>query len=128
MLFRSNIVVENLTGAPMILEAKSNPAHHWVSFDLEGTPTNRLALNTRVRVTTGKLQQLGEVRSGGSYLSQSDLRLHFGLADASHIDKVEVVWPNGITQTFENVAADRFYHLVQGGPLSPGKESQHATH
>ena len=112
----------------MILEAQSNPAHHWVSFDLEGKRhANRLALNARVRVTTGKLQQLGEVRSGGSYLSQSDLRLHFGLADASRIDKVEVIWPNGATQTFENVASDRFYHLTQGGVLTPGKESQHAA-
>jgi enediyne biosynthesis protein E4 len=125
---RLDIVVENLTGAPMILEAQSNPAHHWVSFDLEGIPTNRLALNARVRVTTGKLQQLGEVRSGGSYLSQSDLRLHFGLADTSRIDKVEVIWPNGSTQIFDNVAADRFYRLVQGGPLSPGRESQRTTH
>jgi hypothetical protein len=123
---RLNIVVENLTGAPMILEAQSNPAHHWVSFDLEGSPTNRLALNARVRVTTGKLQQTGEVRSGGSYLSQSDLRLHFGLGDASRIDKIEVIWPNGSTQTFENVAADRFYHLTQGATLATGKESQHA--
>jgi hypothetical protein len=125
---RLDIVVENLTGAPMILEAQSNPAHHWVSFDLEGNQTNRLALNARVRVTTGKLQQLGEVRSGGSYLSQSDLRLHFGLGDASRIDKVEVIWPNGSTQTFENVAADHFYHLTQGGALTPGRESQHAAH
>ncbi len=76
---RLDVVIENLTGKPMILEAKSNPAHHWVSFDLEGSPANRLALNARVRVTTGTLQQLGEVRSGGSYLSQGDLRLHFGL-------------------------------------------------
>jgi hypothetical protein len=111
----------------MILEAKSNPAHHWISFDLEGSPANRLALNTRVRVTTGKLQQTGEVRSGGSYLSQNDLRLHFGLGDASHIDKVEVIWPNGSTQTFENVAVDRFYHLTQSGALTTGKESQHAA-
>jgi enediyne biosynthesis protein E4 len=124
---RLNIIVENLTGAPMILEAQSNPAHHWISFDLEGSPGNRLALNARVRVTTGKLQQTGEVRSGGSYLSQSDLRLHFGLADASRIDKVEVIWPNGSTQTFEDVAADHFYHLKQGGILTSGKESQHAA-
>ena len=122
-----DIVVENLTGTPMILEAQSNPAHHWISFDLEGNPANRLALNTRVRVTTGKLQQTGEVRSGGSYLSQSDLRLHFGLADAARIDKVEVIWPNGGTQTFEKVAADRFYHLIQGGALATGKETQRAT-
>ena len=118
---RLDIVVENLTGAPMILEAKSNPSHHWVSFELEGTPANRLALNARVRVTTGKLQQLGEIRSGGSYLSQSDLRLHFGLDDVARIDKVEVIWPNGNVQVFQDVVADRFYHLNQGGPLTPTK-------
>ncbi len=116
---RLDVVVENLTGGPMILEAKSNPAHHWVSFQLEGSPKNRLALNARVRVTTGKLTQLGEVRSGGSYLSQSDVRLHFGLGDAARIDRVEVLWPNGPPQVFENVAGDRFYHLTEGGKLEP---------
>jgi len=115
---RLDIVVENLAGSPMILEAKSNPANHWVSFELEGSPNNRLALNARVRVSTGKVQQLGEVRSGGSYLSQSDLRLHFGLGSASRIDKVEVLWPNGGTQVFENIAADRFYRIKQGGTLT----------
>ena len=114
-----DIVVENLIGSPMILEAKSNPANHWVSFELEGSPANRLALNARVRVTAGKTQQVGEVRSGGSYLSQSDLRLHFGLGSASRIDKVEVIWPNGGSQVFENVVGDRFYHLKQGGALTP---------
>jgi len=118
---RLDIVVENLTGAPMILEAKSNPSHHWVSFELEGSPANRLALNARVRVTTGEVQQLGEVRSGGSYLSQSDLRLHFGLEDVARIDKIEVFWSNGSTQVFHDVPADRFYHLKQGGTLSQSK-------
>ena len=121
---RFDIVVENLTGAPMILEAKSQPTNHWVSFDLEGSPANRLALNARVFVTTKKFQQMGEVRSGGSYLSQNDLRLHFGLGDAARIDKVEVRWPNGGSQVFEDVAADRFYHLKQGGMLTTGKEMQ----
>jgi len=115
---RLDVVVENLTGGPMILESKSDPRNHWVSFQLEGGSKNRLALNARVRVTTGKLTQLGEVRSGGSYLSQSDLRLHFGLGDAASIDKVEVLWPDGTSQSFENVAADRFYHLTEGGKLA----------
>jgi hypothetical protein len=118
---RLDIVIENLTGAPMIIEAKSSPSHHWVSFELEGSPANRLALNARVRVTTGKMQQLEEIRSGGSYLSQSDLRLHFGLEDAIKIDKVEVSWPNGSSQIFRDIAADRFYHLKQGGTLTPTK-------
>ena len=116
-----DIVVENLTGGPMILEAGSDPANHWVSFALEGSPQNRLALNARVWVTTGKLRQMDEVRSGGSYLSQSDLRLHFGLGRSARIDKVEVLWPNGGRQVFENVAGDRFYHLTQGGALTAAK-------
>jgi hypothetical protein len=119
---RLDIVVENLTGAPMILEAKSNPSHHWVSFELEGSPGNRLALNARIRVTTGKVQQLEEVRSGGSYLSQNDLRLHFGLGDAAQIDKLEVFWPNGNVQVLHDVTPDRFYHLKQGGNLSQSKQ------
>lgn len=121
---RLDIVVENLTGGPMILEAKSDPANHWVSFDLEGSPKNRLALNARVWVTTGKATQMDEVRSGGSYLSQSDLRLHFGLGRSARIDKVEVLWPNGGRQVFENVASDHFYHLKQGSILTISKEEQ----
>ena len=116
---RLNIVVENLVGGPMILEVQSNPAHHWVSIALEGAPKNRSALNARVRITTGSQTQLGEVRSGGSYLSQSDLRLHFGLAQTLTIDKLQVLWPDGSTQSFPNVAADRFYRLTQGGALTP---------
>jgi hypothetical protein len=115
---RLDVVVENLTGGPMILEAKSPPENHWVSFQLEGSTSNRLALNARVYVTTGSMRQMDEVRSGGSYLSQSDLRLHFGLGDAARINSVEVRWPNGATQTFKDVAADRFYRVKQGGVLT----------
>ena len=92
---------------------------------LEGGPKNRLALNARVWVTVGKLRQMDEVRSGGSYLSQSDLRLHFGLGRAESIDKVEVLWLNGERQTFEKVAGDRFYHLKQGGVLLPVEHNRH---
>ncbi len=91
-------------------------------------------MNARVWVTTGKLRQMDEVRSGGSYLSQSDLRLHFGLGHAARIDKVEIQWLNGSRQVFENVAGDRFYHLKQGGVLMPvayeppGRPSASAVH
>ena len=112
-----DLVIENLDGSPMILEPKPIPSNHWVSFALEGAPTNRLALNARIRVTTGTLQQLQEVRSGGSYLSQSDLPLHFGIGKSRTLDKVEVLWPNGPTQTFTNVAPDHFYTLKQNGKL-----------
>jgi hypothetical protein len=109
-----DLVVENLAGGPMILESKPNPANHWISFTLEGAPKNRLALNARIRVTTGKMVQLGEIRSGGSYLSQNELPLHFGLGSAQRADTVEVIWPNGGTQVFQQVRADHFYKLKQG--------------
>jgi enediyne biosynthesis protein E4 len=114
---RLDIVIENLTGTPTILEAESDAANHWVSFELEGRASNRLALNARIVVTTGKTKQMAEIRSGGSYLSQSDLRLHFGLGETMRIDKVEVQWPNGMTQVFQGVDADHFYRLKQDGGM-----------
>jgi hypothetical protein len=114
-----DLVVENLTGSPQVLSSRPNPSHHWINVELEGAPRNRLALNARVRVTANGLTQLGEVRSGGSYLSQNDLRLHFGLGTAKDIDTLEVLWPGGTTQVFHGVAADHFYKLKQGGGLTP---------
>ncbi len=114
---RQDLVIENLTGGPMILEAKSNPANHWVSFQLEGSPSNRLALNARVTLRTRAVRQMSEVLSGGRYLSQSDLRRHFGLGAATRIDEVIVRWPDGKEQHFQNVEADHFYTLKQGDGL-----------
>jgi hypothetical protein len=84
-------VVENLKGQPMILRPEGGAQNHWVSFQLEGVKSDRLALNARVRATAGDLVQLGEVVSGGSYLSQNDLRIHFGLGEHPRVDKAEVL-------------------------------------
>jgi hypothetical protein len=107
-------VVENLVGPPTILRPEGEARHHWISFQLEGTMTNRLALNARVRATAGHLVQFDEVRSGGSYLSQSDLRIHFGLGDHLKVDKVEIIWPNGKIESVLNMAADRYYTIREG--------------
>jgi len=111
---RLEAVVENLKGAPMILRPEGATRNHWVSFQLEGVKSNRLALNARVRITAGDLVQMGEVVSGGSYLSQNDLRIHFGLGGREHIDKVEIVWPGGKVEKLANLAADRFYTVREG--------------
>jgi hypothetical protein len=99
----------------MILETRPNPANHWVSFQLEGAPSNRLALNAKVWVTTDSTTQMSEVLSGSSYLSQSDVRLHFGLGTARQISEVRVRWPDGKTQAFHDLPADSFYRLHEGG-------------
>jgi len=110
-------VVENLAGRPMILRPEGGPSNHWISFQLEGVKSNRLALNARVRATSGDLVQLGEVISGGSYLSQNDLRIHFGLGNHERVDKVEVIWPTGRVETLTNLAADHFYTVREGNGM-----------
>jgi hypothetical protein len=112
-----DVVIENLTGEPMILFSRPDPSNHWISIQLQGKPRNRLALNARVKLTANGITQLQEVRSGGSYLSQSDLRLHFGLGKSTQIDTLEIQWPGGTPQVFHDVRPDHFYRCEQGGPL-----------
>jgi len=108
------IVIENLEGSPMILRADANARNHWISFELRGGKGDLLALNARVKVTAADLVQEDEVRSGGSYLSQNDLRLHFGLGSHPRADKVEVTWPSGAKEMLTNLAVDRFYVVQEG--------------
>jgi enediyne biosynthesis protein E4 len=122
---RMEAVVENLVGRPMVLRPEGGPQNHWVSFQLEGVKSNRLALNARIRATAGDLVQLGEVVSGGSYLSQSDMRIHFGLGTHERIDKVEVLWPDGAGEVLTNLAADRFYELREGKGVVSSKPAEH---
>jgi len=79
-----------------------------------GTKSNRAAIGARVTVRAGKLVQIGEVRGGASYLSQNDLRVHFGLGKVGMIDSVELLWPSGVVEKFSGVAADKIYTLVEG--------------
>jgi hypothetical protein len=116
---RIDVVVENLEGGPMILRPEGGPSNHWISFELEGTKSNRLALNARVKATAGDLVQTGEVLSGGSYLSQNDLRLHFGLGSKDHLEKAEIIWPDGKTETLASLAADHFYYVREGEGIIP---------
>ena len=111
---RIDLVIENLEGQPMILRPEGLPKNHWISLELEGTRSNRLALNAQVRVIAGPLTQTDEVRSGGSYMSQSDLRLHFGLGNHVRADRIEIVWPSGAKDTLTNLAADQFYCVEEG--------------
>jgi len=118
-------VVENLVGQPMILRPEGGSPNHWISFQLEGTECNRLALNARVRASAGNLVQLGEVVSGGSYLSQNDLRIHFGLGDHDHLDRADILWPDGKQESLANLAADRYYVVREGKGIISASQPQH---
>jgi hypothetical protein len=109
-----DVVINNLDGNPMILRNRGIPGRHWVSFELAGTKSNRLALNARMKIVAGGMTQTDEIHSGGSYLSQNDLRVHFGLGSKARIDSVEIRWPSGAVDKMENLAVDKFYSVLEG--------------
>ena len=109
-----DIVVLNVGEPPSLLLNTNKIAHHRVLFRLVGTKSNRAAIGARVTIHAGGMTQFDEVRGGGSYLSQNDLRLHFGLGSTNKIDLVEVRWPSGKTESFKDVAADKIYAITEG--------------
>jgi hypothetical protein len=109
-----DIVVLNVGEPPSLLLNTNKNSNHRVLFHLVGTKSNRAAIGARVTIKTSGVTQFDEVRGGGSYLSQNDLRLHFGLGSATRIDSVEVRWPSGKTESFKDVAGDKIYTMVEG--------------
>jgi hypothetical protein len=108
-------VINNLDGPALLLrnEQPSTPAH-WILVQLEGSSGSpRDAVGARVWVTAGGVRQMGEVASGRSYLSQSDLRVHFGLGSATKIDALEIQWPDGTKQSVPPPSIDRIVTVRQ---------------
>ncbi|MEO8726456.1 MAG: CRTAC1 family protein [Acidobacteriaceae bacterium] len=112
-----DVVIGDLDGPPMVLRNRGVPGKHWVSFELAGTKSNRLAIGARLKLTAAGMTQTDQVLSGGSYLSQNDLRVHFGLGAAGKIDSVEIHWPSGTVDILRNLAADKFYSVLEGKGL-----------
>jgi hypothetical protein len=101
------IAVNNQNEPPSFLKQAVDPPGHWVLLKLVGRRSNRSAIGARVRLIAAGHAQYGEVRSGGSYLSQNDFRLHFGLGAAAKIDRIEIAWPGGTHQVLLNQNRDR---------------------
>jgi hypothetical protein len=108
-----DIVLLNVGELPSLLLNTNKIANHRVLFRLAGTKSNRAAIGARVTIHAGGMTQFDEVRGGGSYLSQNDLRLHFGLGSATKIDSAEVRWPSGKVETLKDIAADKIYTIVE---------------
>lgn len=95
-----DVVVNNMNEIPSLLRNDGGNYNNWIKVKLIGTKCNRTAIGARIRVVTGQHSQLDEVHSGTSVMSQSDLRLHFGVGQAKKIDRLEVKWPT--TQKIES--------------------------
>ena len=111
---RISAVVNNLSDRPMLLVNEARNGNHWLGLKLTGTRSNRDGIGARVTVKGAKRSWVDEVRSGSSYNSSNDLRLHFGLGAEDKISGVTVRWPNGELEGFEVGEVDRILELVEG--------------
>ena len=112
-----DVVLVNTGEPPTLLLNQTESKNHRVLFKLVGTKSNKAAVGARVIVRAGTQVQISEVRGGGSYLSQNDPRLHFGLGAASTMEEVEIRWPSGKIETLREVPADFIYTLSEGAGI-----------
>jgi hypothetical protein len=112
-----DIVLVNTDGPPTLLLNQTESKNHRVLFKLVGTKSNKFAIGARVTIKAGTLVQISEVRGGGSYLSQNDPRLHFGLGAWSTMEEVEIKWPSGKVETLRDIQADFIYTVVEGSGI-----------
>jgi hypothetical protein len=111
---RLDVVINDLDGSPQVLRNELADAGNWLLVKLKGKGRNTDAIGAVVKVKAGTLSQMRLVQSGTSYLSQEDMRRHFGLGPEKQADVVEVLWPDGTTTKLENVKANRLIEVVQG--------------
>ena len=134
---RVDLVITNAGRKPML--ARNQHAHktsdgsetrpHWIRFRLEGTDSNRDAVGARVVVTAGGEERWSFVDGGNGFAGQSSRILHFGLGELDQVDGVRVLWPSGLEEKADKLAADRTYHWIEGRPPrdrpSPPKPNGH---
>jgi hypothetical protein len=122
-------LVLNMNDLPSLLRNEGGNKQNWIKLRLVGKASNRTGIGARITVTAATapqaesgickqpMQQIDELRSGGSYYSQNDLRLHFGLDRATQADLVEIAWPSGAKDTLHNLAANHLYVVEEGGKI-----------
>lgn len=109
-----DVVINNLDGAAAVLRNDGGNKNNWINIKTIGSKKNRDALGAQVKVTAEDLVQTKEVYSGGSYISQNDTRLHFGLGRKTRIASIEVRWPAGKTEVVRDLPANQFVVIQEG--------------
>src|SRR5205823_2818300 len=126
---RLSVAVNELHESPSLLMPEALSGGHWIGVQTVGVRSNRDGIGARVAVRSGSVWQIDEVRSGGSYLSHNDLRLHFGLGSSTQVDEITVKWPSGAVDRWEKIPADQQIVLTEGDRSwrrSPVAEPNHA--
>ena len=109
-----SVVINNVYAKPSLLVNTVHSGNHWIAFKTLGTRSNRDGIGARITLKIGKRTLVDEVRSGSSYISQNDLRVHFGLGSAAKVDAVQVRWPSGLVEHFDNLSIDAIQTLKEG--------------
>jgi hypothetical protein len=117
-----DIVINDLDGPPQLLRNDGGNANNSVLIKTIGVKSNRSGIGARVKIVAGDLTQLDEVRSGDSYISQSDLRLHFGLEKRAKIDLIEIRWPSGAVDKINNAQVNKVLTVKEGQGLIAQKD------
>lgn len=102
-----DVFISNLGDRFTLLRNDKGNENNWILINLVGSTSNRDGIGAKVKVVAGGKVQTTEKTSAGGYLSQNDPRIHFGLAENTLIEQIEVRWPSGIVQTLENVDANQ---------------------
>jgi enediyne biosynthesis protein E4 len=118
---RLSAVVNNMSGQPMLLVNQALNHNAWLGVVTRGAKSNRDGIGAKVTVIAGDHKFVQEVRSGSSYISSNDLRLHFGLGRDTNIDSIQVRWPTGSSEVFPGGRVDRFVTLTEGQGRNSGK-------
>ncbi len=121
------MMVSNMNDSPELLRHERKNPNHSILIKTVGTRSNRDGIGTRITVVSPGLTQVDEVRSGGSYLSSSDLRVHFGLGAATEIEKLELRWPSGMTDVVRRPPADHILMIEEGKGMIERQPFQRAT-
>lgn len=111
---RISAVITNMNALPSLLVNQVRSANHWIAIRTIGTKSNRDGIGARISVTAGTRTLVDEVRSGSSYNSSSDVRVHLGLGSATKVNSVQIRWPSGLQEHFDNLPADTIQTLKEG--------------
>ena len=99
---------------PSLLKNEQKYPGHWIAFKTVGTKSNRDGIGARITIKAVKRLLVDEVRSGSSYYSQNDMRVHFGLGTVTKLDSVEIRWPSGLTERFDSASVDKINEVKEG--------------
>ena len=112
-----DILITNSNQKPDLLRNDISNTNYWLIVHIVSDRNNGDGVGTRVKITTGRTSQIREVKSGSSYLCQSDMRLHFGLGKSAHADQIEVLWTSGLVEKIQNIKANQRLYLKEGAGI-----------